>query len=252
MWWYPFLYRSPFRSSDSFASTVPFATWSPCGMSLASFGALSSSGFWFFPEAVPFPTRAGCIRPSSGSFLGIFPQLQTSVSDVYLPALHLLYSVRGFLFLSWTFFVGATSSSVSGCLRVLLLRYVTRSDLRFSLSDGVARWDESLMFLFAPSSSTPVVSSSFCRMFPGFHPSFCFWGFLSSFVFLHGFVPRSLLRGVIPSIFSVFLFSFCFPGLFIAFPFLSFAILRYSSVGFFAISFLGLGFLPSRFISPSP
>ena len=45
-----------------------------------------------------------------------------------------------------------TPSSVSGCLRVLLLRSVTHSDLRFSLTDGVARWDESLMFLFAPSS----------------------------------------------------------------------------------------------------
>ena len=35
------LYRSPFRSSDSFASKVPLATWSPFGMSLASFGALA-------------------------------------------------------------------------------------------------------------------------------------------------------------------------------------------------------------------
>ena len=35
MWWYPFLYRSPFCSFDSFASKVLLATWSPFGMSLA-------------------------------------------------------------------------------------------------------------------------------------------------------------------------------------------------------------------------
>ena len=68
-------------------------------------------------------------------------------------------------------------SSVSGCLRVLLLRSVTCSDLRFSLSDGVARWDESLMFLFAPSSSTPVISSGFCRNVPWFSSLFLYPGF---------------------------------------------------------------------------
>ena len=65
-------------------------------------------------------------------------------------------------------------------MRVLLLRSVTHSDLKFSISDGVARWDESLLFPFAPLSSTPVVSSGFCRMFPGFYSCFCIRGFLSS------------------------------------------------------------------------
>ena len=51
------LYRSPFRSSDSFASKVLLATGSPFEMSLASFGTLSTSNFRFFPDAVPFSTR---------------------------------------------------------------------------------------------------------------------------------------------------------------------------------------------------
>ena len=169
-----------------------------------------------------------------------------------MSALRLFSSVRGSLFHSWTFFVCATPSSVSGCLRVLLLQSVTRSDLRFSLSGGFTRWDESLLLLFAPLSSTPVVSSGFCRMFPGFHPCFCIWGFLSSFLFLPGFIPPSLLVGVVPSIFSAFFFSFGLPGLFVAF---TSPVLCHSSVysmGCFAVSFLSSGFLPSGYLSPSP
>ena len=73
------------------------------------------------------------------------------------------YSVRGSLFVRFPFFVSAITSSVSGCLRVLLHRSVTRSDLRFSLSDGVAHSDESLMFLFAPLSSAPWFHQAFVK-----------------------------------------------------------------------------------------
>ena len=118
----------------------------------------------------------------------------------------LLSSVRGSLFLIWAFFVCTASSSVSGCLRILLLKSVTHLDLRFSLSDRVAHWDESLMFLFAPSSSTPVVSSGFCRMFPGCHLCFCLQDFLSSFLFLPGFVPPSIGGCRSRHLFYVFLF----------------------------------------------
>ena len=120
--------------------------------------------------------------------------------------LRLLYSGRGSLFLRWTFFVCAITSSVSGCFRVLLLWFVTRLYVRFSLSDRVARWDGSLLFLIAPSSSTPVVSSGFGRMFPVFPPYLCIRNFLSSFLFLPGFVPTSLLVGVVPFLFSAFFF----------------------------------------------
>ena len=217
------LYRSPFHLSDSFAYKVLPVTWSPFRMSLVSFGALSSSGFWFFPEAVPFSTRSGSIQPSSGSSLVSFRGCRhrslrcLCLCGCFVSALRLLSSVRGSLFLSWTFVLCATPSTVSECLRVLLLRSVTCLDLRFSFSDGVACWDKSLMFLFAPSSSTLVVLSDFCRMFPGFHPCFCIRGFLSSFLFLPGFVPPSLLVGVVHSIFSAFFFSFGLPGLFVAF-----------------------------------
>ena len=160
------LSRSQFRSSDSFASKVLLVTWLPIGMSLASFGALSSYNFWFFPAVVPFPTCSGSIRPSSGSSLVSFhgcrlrSLLCFCLYGCFVSALRFLYSVRDSLFLRWTLFVCAITSSVSGCFRVLLLRSVTRSDLRFSLSDGVARWDESLVSL-CPLSSTPVISSGF-------------------------------------------------------------------------------------------
>ena len=120
VWWYPFLFGSPFCSSDSFTSKVPLATWLPFGMSLAYFGALSSSGFWFFPDAVPFPTRSSSIRPSSVSSLVSFRGCRLrslrclSIYGCFVSALRLLYSVRGSLFLSWPFFVCATPSSVSG------------------------------------------------------------------------------------------------------------------------------------------
>ena len=89
-------------------------------------------------------------------FLGIFLRLQPLVSAMSLTlrcfvfALRLRYSVSGSLFLHWTFFICAITSSVSGCFEVLLLWSGTRLDLRFFLSDGVARWDVSLLFLFAP------------------------------------------------------------------------------------------------------
>ena len=107
------------------------------------------------------------------------------------------------------------------------------------------------MFLIAPSSSTTVVSSGFCRMFPGFHPCFYMQGFLSSFVFLHGFVPLSLLGGVVHSIFSAFSFRLAVLDYLLFLTFLSFANFPYSSVGFFAVSFLSSGFLPFGYLSPS-
>ena len=111
MWWYPFLYGSPFCSSDSFASKVPLVMWSPFGMSLAYFGALLSSGVWFFPVVVPFPTRSRGIRPSSvsslASFSGCGPRSLWCVSiyGCFVSALRLLSSVRRSLFLSWPFFI---------------------------------------------------------------------------------------------------------------------------------------------------
>ena len=140
----------------------------------------------------------------------------------FLFALRLIYSVCGSLFLHWTFFVCAITSSVSGCFRVLLLQSRTRSDLRFSLSDEIARWDESLLFLFAPSSSTPVVSSGFGRMFHFFllvsvsgifslPSSFC----LDSFRSLHLWVS-------FPSYFLCFSFSSAFLTCSLPFPFFRF------------------------------
>ena len=76
---------SQFRSSASFTSKVLFVTWSPFGMSLACFGALSSSGFWFSSAVVPFSYSFWWHSPFFRLFLGIFPRLQISVSTVSLP-----------------------------------------------------------------------------------------------------------------------------------------------------------------------
>ena len=106
------------------------------------------------------------------------------------------------------------------------------------------------MFLFAPLSSTPVVSSGFCRMFRGFHSCFCIRGFFSSFVFLPGFIPLSLLVGVVHSSFLLFSFRLAFLDYLLLYlscplPFVS------SFEGFFAVSFLSSGFLPSGYFSPN-
>ena len=162
-------------------------------------------------------------------------------------ALSLISSVRGSLFLHWPYFVYAIASSICGYFKVLLLRSVTRSDLQFSLSDEVARWDESLLFFLAPSLSTPVVSSGFSRMFPVFPPCLFIRNFLSSFLFLPGFHPLSWWVSF-PSYFQRF-FSFGLPYLFAAF---TSPVLFRSSVGCFAVSFLGLGFLPSGYLFPRP
>ena len=223
MWSFPFPYGSTFCFSDPFASKIPLATWLPFGMSPASFGVLSHSGFWFFPEVLPFPTHSSSTHPSSVSSLvsfrscGLRSLWCLHLFGCFVSALHLLYSVRGSLFLSWTFFLYATSSSVSGGFRVLFLRSVTRSDLRFPLATG-----------------SPIGPSPFCfswplrlllRLFrqvfvdvPWFSSLFLYPGFT---LFLHLFARiRSalfLFVGVVPSIFSAFFFLFHLPGLFIAF-----------------------------------
>ena len=156
-------------------------------------------------------------------FLDVFPQLQPSVYTFFLAvrcfvsARRLLFSVPGSLFLRWTFFVCTITSSVSRCFRVLLLQSVTRSDLRFYLSDGVARWDESLLFLFAPSCSTPVVRQTLVCSF-----MFLLLGFVSRFFSLpSSFCPDSFrpfyLWVSFPSSFLCFFFSFDLPVLFVAF-----------------------------------
>ena len=144
-----------------------------------------------------------------------------------LSALRLLYSVRGSLLLSWIFFVCATPSSVSGCLRVLLLWSVTRSDLRFPLVMELHVGTSPLCF-----SLLLCLLLRLCRqLFVGCSLVFILVSvsevFLSSFVFLPGFVLLSLLVGVFHSIFSAFFFSFHHPGLFVAFPF---PVLCHSSV----------------------
>ena len=147
MWWYPFcvgLSSVPLPGSliDVFALWVASAfLW--CSVSLC---------FWFFPTVVPFPSSSSSIRPSSGSSLVSFRSyslrsLLSLALRCFLFALRLIYSVHGSLFLHWPFFVCAITSYVSGCFRVLLLWCGTRSDLRFSLSDEVARWAESLVSL---------------------------------------------------------------------------------------------------------
>ena len=94
MLWSPFCIS--LRSiPPTFTSQVPLAPWSPFGLSLASFRALSRSSFWFFPAAVLlFLLVRVTFRPSSGSFLGIFQLLQTSVSAVYLPLCCFLSALR--------------------------------------------------------------------------------------------------------------------------------------------------------------
>ena len=80
------LCRSPFRSSDSFASKVLLVTWSPFGMSLASFGALSSSGFWFFPmQRFLFLLLRVAFDLLQALPWYLFAWLETSVSAVSLP-----------------------------------------------------------------------------------------------------------------------------------------------------------------------
>ena len=252
--WYLSLYGSPFCSPASFASKVPLATWSPFGMSLAYFGALSRSGVWFFPVAVPFPTCSRGIHPSLVSSLvafrgcGLRSLRCICICGCFVSALHLLSSVRRSLFLSWPFFICATPSSVSGCLWVLFLGSVTRSDLRFPLATGL-----------------PVGTSPFCFSWPfrlllqlfrqflldiPWVLSLSVSGGLSlplSFTWIRSALSLSLSIGGCRSPLPFLRFSFrsAFLDSLLLFSLLSFAILHSSSVGFFAFSFLSFGFLPS-------
>ena len=99
------LFRSPFRFSDSFTSKVPLSAWLPFGMSLASFGALSSSGFWLFPEAVSFPTRSGSIS----AFFRLFPWYLSTVADIGLCCVVASIDVLCLLFVSSNQFVVLSS-----------------------------------------------------------------------------------------------------------------------------------------------
>ena len=193
----------------SFATKVPLATWSPFGLSLAYFGALSCSNVWFFPVVVTFQSCG--LHPSSVSSLIAFRgcglrSLQcSSIYGCFVCVLCLLSSVRHSLFLSWPFFICATPSSVFGCLWVLFLGSVTRSDLRFPLATGSPVGTSPLCFSWPPSSSPPVVSSVFVVCSLGFI-LFCIWSSLSSFVFCLCLFC-SLYWGVsFPPPFCVFLF----------------------------------------------
>ena len=87
-------------------------------------------------------------------------------------------SVHETLFLGWPFFFSVTPYSVFVCLRCLSHSVYGSFRSKVSLSGGVARWDESVILLFAPSSSPPGVSSGLCQLLPGFPLCLCLRGFL--------------------------------------------------------------------------
>ena len=108
------------------------------------------------------------------------------------------------------------------------------------------------MFLFATSSSSLVISSGFCRLFPGPHPCFISRVF-SLFLRLCAWLHSALCWWVsfTPSFLCVFL-SFGCAGLLVAFVL---PVLCHSSIfvsGVFEVSFLRSGSLRSRYISPCP
>ena len=122
--------------------------------------------FWFFLATIPIPTSLSSFRPSGSSLVSFRSYSLRSILSFWLYIVLCLLFVSSFQFMILSSFVGHSlsvpSPPVSRCFRVRLLQSVTRSDLWFYLSDGVARWDESL--LFAPSCSTPVVRQTLvCR-----------------------------------------------------------------------------------------
>ena len=185
-------------------------------MNLAYFGALSSSGVWFFPVADPFPTRCHGIHPSVSSLVAFrgCGQRCISICECFVSALHLLSSVCRSLFLSWPFC--ATPSSVSGCLRVLFLGSVTCSDLRFLLATGSPVGTSPFSFSL-PLRPLLQLFRKFLLDVPWV--DFLYLGVLSllSSFCLDSF--HSLFIGGCRSLhlFCVFSFSFRLPGFFVAF-----------------------------------
>ena len=99
-----FLCKSQFHSSDSFASKVLLATWSPFGMNLASFGALSSYSFYFFPAAVPF-----LLVQVAFALLQALPWFLSTVADLGLCCVFASVDVLCLLFVSSLQFVVLSS-----------------------------------------------------------------------------------------------------------------------------------------------
>ena len=162
-----------------------------------------------------------------------------------MPAFRLLYSFRSSLFFSWSFFLYATSSAVSGCFWVF--RSVTRSDLRFPFVTGLPVGTSPFSFLLALRLFLRLLQQIFLLVFPWFSYFFLYQGF-TLFLRLFAWIRSSLFLvwEVVPSIFSSF--SLCSD--FLDYSFGLFC-LRCSSVGFFAIFFLCWGFfLPG--LSPNP
>ena len=169
-----------------------------------------------------------------------------------MSALRILSSVHGSLFLRWTFFICTIASSLSHCFRALRLRAVTRSDLRFYLSNEVAHWDEFLFFLFALRVLRrlfvrlwPAVSC-FCSLAlsPGYSPFLNLFAWLRSILFIGG--CRSLPLFCVFSSFSAFLFCLL--------PFASTVLCR-SSLFLHEVLWHFLpwfGFLPSGSLFPRP
>ena len=124
-------------------------------MSLAFFGSLSPSGVGFFPIAVtfPFPPCSRGLHPSSVSSLvafrgcGLWSLRCICICGCFVSAVRLLSSVRRSLFLSWPFFLCATPSSASSVLVGPFPWFRDSFGSKVSLSDRVARWDESFIFL---------------------------------------------------------------------------------------------------------
>ena len=105
-WWsFPFLCGFPFCSSDSFASKVPLATWSPFGTSPTSFGVLSLSGSWFSPAVLPFPLIQVAFALQS------LPWYLSAVADFGLCGVSTSLDVLCLLFVFYTQF-GVLSSLV--------------------------------------------------------------------------------------------------------------------------------------------
>ena len=179
-------------------------------MSLSSFGALSVSCFWLFRDAVsPFPTRSGNIS----TFFRLLPWYLSVVAGIDLCCLFTYIVVFYLLFVSssqlvvLSSLVGRSSSlplhPLSLCpLRVLLLRSMTRSDLRFSFATRSPVGPSHLCFslllrlllkLFRQAFvgcslvfilvSVSGVFSRFFSIYAWFHSALCWWvSFVPSFL----------------------------------------------------------------------
>ena len=123
-----------------------------------------------------------------------------------MSAVRLLYSIRRSLFFSWNFFLC--------CLWVLRGPFPSVCDSfgsKVSLGNGVARWDESILFSLGPFVFYSGCFIRFLLDLSWFSSFFLYQGF-TLFLHLFAWIRSALfqLRDVVPSIFSLFSFRSAF------------------------------------------